>query len=215
MTHGPWLRRFVGATSRVDRRFTSEMTEPQIQARTAAEPGTRDVQRLGRASVLDAWDRHHGEIFAFLLDATRDAAAAEDLLQEAFTRLLREERAGRMPEQVRPWLYRVATNLALSRGRRLLSARRWFDRVGVPSHREAAVESPEGRLLDREAFEDLDAALGVLPADARTALLLAAEGFSGREIATALGRTDSAVRTMLCRARIRVRNELAETGGTR
>ncbi|HMJ81385.1 MAG TPA: sigma factor-like helix-turn-helix DNA-binding protein, partial [Candidatus Dormibacteraeota bacterium] len=43
----------------------------------------------------------------------------------------------------------------------------------------------------------------------RLALLLAAQGQSGREIAAALGRTESATRTILCRARRRLRDELA------
>ena len=43
---------------------------------------------------------------------------------------------------------------------------------------------------------------------ARTALLLAAEGFSGAEIAAAIGRSESATRTLLCRTRLRVRGRL-------
>jgi RNA polymerase sigma factor (sigma-70 family) len=172
-----------------------------------------DALALGHAGVMNAWDRHHAEVFAFLIDATRDPSTAEDLLQEAFARLLREARAGRMPEQVRPWLYRVASNLVVSRARRVLSARRWFERIGVPQHRDVAPSTPEGRVLGREAFEDLDAVLQHLPRDARTALLLAAEGFSGHEIAEAIGRSDTATRTLLCRARVRVRHELIGAGG--
>lgn len=48
-------------------------------------------------------------------------------------------------------------------------------------------------------------------ADARTALLLAAHGFSGREVAEALGRTELATRSLICRARLRLREHL---GGT-
>jgi len=180
--------------------------------RPPAEIGVHALEARGQAAILDAWDAHHGEIYAFLVDATRDASAAEDLLQDTFARLAREARAGRTPELMRPWLYRVAGNLVVSRVRRVLSARRWFDRIGVPQRRGAVAESPEGRLLDREACEDLDGVLKHLSPDARTALLLAAEGFTGREIAAAIGRSEAATRTLLCRARIRVRHDLVGIG---
>ena len=201
------------------------MTEPGIQATQssgleAASPeiveiSVRPLGAAGEAVVLAAWDRHHDEIYAFLLDATRNPAVAEDLLQDAFIRLLREMRSSRAPEQLRAWLYRVAANLVVDRGRRLVTARRWFDRFGVPGHRLAYDESPEAKLLGDEAERQLDEALGGLPADARTALLLAAEGFSGHEIAQAIGRSEAATRTLMCRARVRVRHELAAPGGQR
>ena len=189
------------------------MTDPRLteQPSLAVRVPTHEV--ACQAAVLDAYDAHHDELWGFLLDATRDGSVAEDLLQEVFLRLLREARAGRMPELVRPWLYRVAANLAISRGRRLVSARRWFERFGVAEHRAAVAESPEPRYLRHEAAEDLDLVLAGLRPDARAALLLSAEGFSGREIAAAIGRTEIATRTLLCRARTQVRHQLAGTGG--
>lgn len=189
------------------------MTEPRLHGEPSL--GVPVLEAASRAEVLDVYDAHHDEVWAFLLDATRDGQAAEDLLQEVFLRLLREARAGRMPDQVRPWLYRVAANLVVSRGRRLVSARRWLERFAVTEHRAAVAESPEGRFLRHEAAEDLDAVLARLDPHARAALLLAAEGFSGREIAAAIGRSEAATRTLMCRARIRVRHELAGSGGVR
>jgi DNA-directed RNA polymerase specialized sigma24 family protein len=52
-----------------------------------------------------------------------------------------------------------------------------------------------------------------LATDARTALLLSADGFSGEEIAAAIGRSHAATRTLLTRARIRVRLALEDAGG--
>jgi RNA polymerase sigma-70 factor, ECF subfamily len=201
------------------------MTEPRIHATPAGDLEVMtpeiveiDVRPLGPAGetvVLAAWDRHHDELYAFLLDATRNPAVAEDLLQDAFIRLLREVRSSRSPEQLRAWLYRVAANLVVDRGRRLGTARQWFDRFGVPGYRVAAEASPETKVLGDEAEQELDRALGGLPADARTALLLAAEGFSGHEIAQAIDRSEAATRTLMCRSRVRLRHELAEQGGER
>ena len=191
------------------------MTEPTIHGRQSLGVRVSTPEAEGQAAVLAAYDAHHDEIFAYLVDATRDASVAEDLLQEAYVRLLREARAGRMPDQPRPWLYRVASNLAVSRGRRVLSARRWFERFGIAEHRAARAESPEGRVLRHEAVDDLDDVLARLDPHARAALLLAAEGFSGREIAVAIGRSEAATRTLMCRARVRVRHDVAGAGGVR
>lgn len=61
-------------------------------------------------------------------------------------------------------------------------------------------------LLNRQ----LHAALGRLAPDRRAALLLAARGFSGHEVAglLGLGRTEGATRTLLCRARLDLRSVL-------
>ena len=51
-----------------------------------------------------------------------------------------------------------------------------------------------------------------LSTDARVALVMAAHGFSGREIATSLGRTETSTRTMMFRAREQLRIFLVEQG---
>ena len=63
--------------------------------------------------------------------------------------------------------------------------------------------------LDHEASSALAAALGTLPEVTRTALLLAASGYPGAEIAAAIGRSDTATRTMMSRARLKLRGSLA------
>ena len=50
--------------------------------------------------------------------------------------------------------------------------------------------------------------LGELGADARTALLMAANGFNGLEIADAIGRSPNATRTLMCRSRLQLRARL-------
>jgi len=167
----------------------------------------------GHATVIAAFESYHAELYNFLRRSTRDEDAAEDLLQESYLRLTREVGSGRTPENVRAWLYRVASNLAISRGRRRTTAFAWMSRYG--RNAEDPIESPESVVLGRERTSALDAALAVLPADARTALLLSAEGFSGAEIAEAIGRSHGATRTLLTRARVRMRSELEQRGDAR
>src|SRR5665811_1183166 len=73
----------------------------------------------------------------------------DSLLADAFTKRLVEERGGRWPDHPRAWLYRVASNLAMSRTRRLRVAAR-VDRVLEARHRDGVSETPDAEVLRRE-----------------------------------------------------------------
>jgi RNA polymerase sigma factor (sigma-70 family) len=106
-----------------------------------------------------------------------------------------------MPERVRPWLYRAASNAAISRSRRRTSLTRLLPRL----LERAEPARPEGETLRVERDAELHLALATLEPDGRAALLLAAQGFDGREIAASIGRTEAATRTLMCRSRIKLR----------
>ena len=112
--------------------------------------------------------------------------------------------AGRAPDNVRAWLYRVCSNLAASRGRRAMIAARYLPFL---TSREVG-ETPEARHLRLELGAQLTAALADLSPDERTGLLLSAGGFHGPEIAEIIGRTHGATRAMLTRARMKVQERL-------
>ena len=145
------------------------------------------------AQTGDAYEHHAAEVHGFLVRTVRDGDVAADLLADAFTKLLVEERGGRWPDHPRAWLYRVASNLAMSRGRRLQAAAR-VDRALQARHEDRESASPDAEVLRRERRGDLDRALSLLGADARAALLLAAQGFDGATIAVTIGRTEAATR---------------------
>lgn len=155
--------------------------------------------------VASLYDAHGDELYGYLCRYCGRGDTAEDLLQETFLRLVREVRAGRTPDQPRAWLYRVATNLATSRGRRLSVVARTLRRLRAPEPEP----SPEPVVIGREARDELLSALARLGGDARSALLLSAQGFSGAEIATFIHRTPLATRSLLLRARLAVRKQLA------
>jgi RNA polymerase sigma-70 factor (ECF subfamily) len=182
--------------------------QPELSPVEAVETAGLHQAARADAAVLQAWSDHHGEIFAFLVRTTRDPEVAEDILQEAFLRLTREARADRMPDNARAWLYRVGGNLATSRGRRLAAAARGVMRLGRPTSQLPSENVPEAGYLHREGRADLMRVLAELEPSARAALLLASEGFSGAEIAAAIGRSEAATRTLLCRTRLRVRGRL-------
>lgn len=138
----------------------------------------------------------------------RDETAAEDLMQEAFVRLLRETREGRTPEDPVAWLHRVGANLAMSRGRRISVA----DRRACDLAQPALVASPEASAVSEEEAAAVRTALTALEGDDREAVVLAAHGYRGPEIAARIGRSNGATRTLLCRARAKVRAQLLLSG---
>jgi RNA polymerase sigma-70 factor (ECF subfamily) len=164
--------------------------------------GIVDVESI----VVDAFDTHARRLKAFALSAVRDADTAEDLVQETYLRLVKEVRAGAVPVNTPAWLFRVCANLIVSGRRRRSVADRMksllVDRGVAPSPEEGVVRSDDQARLR--------AGLAELPADARVALLMAAAGFSSTEIGEAIGRTASATTTYICRARIRLRERLAD-----
>jgi RNA polymerase sigma-70 factor (ECF subfamily) len=158
--------------------------------------------------VAAAYTTHAASVTRYLTSLTRDRSAAEDLAQEAFVRLLGEVGAGRRPGNVGGWLFRVAANLAASRGRHL---------AVVAKHAQALPHgdpppSPEDVLAERERSRALNIALARLRPSDREIVLLAAGGFDGAELAARVGKSPVATRTMLCRARGRLREELIAGG---
>ena len=193
-------------------RYTDVNEQPHA---TAPDDGQPAMERLRAGAQSDEvgltvlYETHRAELFAFLVRMTRDCEEAEDLLQEVFIRLIREARAGRMPDHVRAWLYRAASNAAISRSRRGAVWGRLLPRL--VDRREPA--APETEALRAERASELHTALSELPPDARAALLLAAQGFEGHEIATSIGRSEGATRALLCRSRVRLRLVLESAEG--
>src|SRR3954451_25298352 len=110
-----------------------------------------------------------------LAAVTRDPAAAEDLAQEAFLRLVVEVQAGRTPDEPGAWLHRVGHNLAMSWGRRMSVAARNGDRLGQPD----GPRSPEAMAIEAEDGRLLHMALAELSTAARQALGRGGPGHSG------------------------------------
>ena len=183
---------------------------PVITTDVAPRPVARVTPTVSQI-VEEAFDAHAQQVKAFALATVRDNDAADDLVQETFLRFVRHVRSEGVPDNVGGWLHRVCANLVISRGRRETVAARkkslLVDRSLATSPEEIAVRTDES--------ERLRAALSELPADARTALLMAASGFSASEIGEAIGRTANATSTYICRARIRLRELLSPPGGVR
>jgi len=140
---------------------------------------------------------------------------AEDLTEQTFLQAYRHfERAQRESEgrPLRPWLIRIAHNLAANyyrdRSRRPQTTIEDAGLVSAPHTTEDLVE-------DRDDLKRILAAVQRLPDDRREALIMRfALGMDNREIARALGRTDGATKVLLHRAIRQLEGIVAEAEGT-
>jgi RNA polymerase sigma factor (sigma-70 family) len=168
------------------------------------------ASRLDRSAISEmiaaAFHDHSAAIHGTALRSTRDPELAADVTQEAFLRLVVEAQAGRCPENIGAWLYRTSANLIVSRARRAAVARRLAPRLV----RTDGPAQPDAIAVLHEDHHELQVALATLPVAARVALLMAAHGATGEEIARHLGRSHGATRTLLSRARGRLRTATIE-----
>ena len=179
------------------------------QGDPAVEPSDHTVVGGTVTDVaLAAFDEHQRALTSFAYALTRDREAADDLVQEAFVRLINELQKGRRPENIQAWLFRVCSNLVISGARRRNVAQRFISQI---TPRDTEIDA-EYEILRRELSGALLEGLARLSVDARVALVMAAHGFSGREIATSLGRTETSTRTMMFRAREQMRVYLVDQG---
>lgn len=144
-------------------------------------------------------------VYSVCLRFTRVPAHAEDLLQDTFIQVMRSIGGYRGEAPLGSWIRQIAVSKALmflrsawqSRGQSLDDD--WPD---LPT----GVEQSHGGAGQPEVALDLDAALGQLPAVARAVVWLHdVEGFTHREIAGFMGKTESFSKSQLSRAYQRLR----------
>ena len=136
----------------------------------------------------------------------RNAAEAEDTVQDAFVRVLAHRAELPQVQDMRVWLVRIAWRLALDRKRRTTPDQMddAFARSLVARHLPADQAIAEAREL-KLVLEEMDR---LANAEKHVLLLAAVEEMKTTEIAAVLGRSESAVRALLFRARTRLRERL-------
>lgn len=135
-----------------------------------------------------------------------DAEVALDLAQDVFLSAFRMLQEDPTRELSAGWLYRAATNRAISHLRRTRLIRM------LPLDRE--VDRDTWRIDERSAASiDLQRALGRLAPEAAAAVLLTSyAGYSSQEAAAILGTSADAVRQRVCRAMRVLRSALTDEG---
>ncbi len=173
------------------------------------------------AAAFEALFRKYiAQVVGFALTFVGSRARAEELAQDAFVQIYRTRHRYQPRARFATWLYRIVRNLCLSEVRR---AENRGPRVTIaPSDQEDLAQnerpladpnerSHEEGLLAREGLDKMKTALLKLPEQQRAALILArVEGFSYLEVAEVLECSVSAVKSLIHRATVTVRDELRD-----
>jgi len=157
-------------------------------------------------------ETYSGLLFRVAYSVLRSRAEAEDVVQDVFVRVLEKQRMLAEVREMRVWLVRIAWNLALDRRRRV----RPDQMDALFAEQLAASSVPADAAMDEaQRMKLVLREMERLPKAEREALVFAAiEELGTAEMAEVLGRSESAVRALLFRARTRLRERL-EKGGTR
>ncbi|MBF6589559.1 MAG: RNA polymerase sigma factor [Ktedonobacterales bacterium] len=141
--------------------------------------------------------QHERQILNFLWRMTGEEETAHDLTQEVFLRAWQHYDTIRHYELPRAWLFRVATNLALTYQRRRSAP------VGaaIPLDEEnsPATSDPAWRLAESDHVRQT--LLRMAPRQRAALVLREVYGLSGTEVARALGISETAVKMTLWRGR--------------
>jgi RNA polymerase sigma factor (sigma-70 family) len=144
------------------------------------------------------YERHAPEIHDFLVRTVRDHAAAEDLTQNTFIRLMERGDSVRELEKVRPWLFTVAHNLAVTH----VTRRRPTDPIEAAFDIASGERGPEDEALAIAAAALVwDAAASLEPRQYAVLDLSVRRGFSVAEIAEVLEITAAHAAVVVHRAR--------------
>ncbi len=153
------------------------------------------------AEFSELYRAHLRDVYSYSFYRVGNHHDAEDLTEQTFLQAYRHfERAQRESDgrPLRPWLIRIAHNLAANyyrdRSRRPQTAIDDAPALTAPHDTERLVEG-------RDELQRILDGIGELPDDRREALIMRfALGMDNREIARAMGRTDGATKVLLHRA---------------
>ncbi|MBL8859842.1 MAG: sigma-70 family RNA polymerase sigma factor [Planctomycetes bacterium] len=169
-----------------------------------------------------AFDRlveaYSGQVFSLLTRFLGPKPGREDMVQEVFLRVIRARDRYEPSARFSTWLYRIVFNLAVNETQR--AGGRELTTSDGPAHgddgdvlanwRDDRVEDPSERMAQDDVVMAVRAAIARLPEQQRMALVLAKyQDMPYIEIATVLGSSEKAVKSLVHRARENLRVVLA------
>ncbi len=156
-----------------------------------------DALHMDEETFRGFYTRTSGMVWAYLARATNDPTAADDLLQEAYYRLLRTTTAFDSEDHRKNYLFRIATNLIRDRFRRPR-----LDNTQLPEHGDGDIPASGDLARQTQQRSDLQRAMAQLTPRERELVWLAyGQGSSHQEIACALGLKTGSIKPLLFRAR--------------
>ncbi|MCL5292096.1 MAG: sigma-70 family RNA polymerase sigma factor [Actinobacteria bacterium] len=150
--------------------------------------------------------------FCYRLSGRREET--EDLAQETFIRAYRNLSRFDRTKKFSTWLFAIANNLAIDRWRARDPDALSIDEIPPSIEPASSLGDPERETIGRELGENLEAALGKLPINYRTAIVLRhIEGLSYLELSEALGVAEGTIKTWLHRGRELLKREMRAVMG--
>ena len=148
----------------------------------------------------EAFSLHHRTVFRAARSVVQDSGLAEDVTQETFIRLYKNIGAITDADMLRPWLIRVALNLAKNTIRGNIRANTRDDNY-VKETVENSVFSVETEYEQQSEVSEINRALSKIKEPLRSCLMLKQQGLSYKEIAESLSLNETSIGTYVARAR--------------
>jgi RNA polymerase sigma-70 factor (ECF subfamily) len=186
--------------------------------RVKVEGFSLEALRSGdRAEFSRLVEAYSGNIYRLALRMLNSPQDAEDVLQETFLKAYRGLKFFDGRAKVSTWLFRIGTNEALMLLRKhkpeLVSIDEPLETMEGEQEPVQIVDwccLPEDELMSKEARDHLSEAVDQLPERLRVVFILRElEDLSTEETADVLGLSETAVKTRLSRARMRLRQDLS------
>lgn len=188
-----------------------------------ADPGVQLMlaYKAGDEAAFDQLvELYSGQVFSLLTRFLGPVAGREDLVQDTFLRVIRARERYEPTARFSTWLYRIVFNLAVNEtqraGAKEARANHSASRVeegptdGFSDWRDERIEDPSERMMQDDVVQAVRAAIALLPEQQRMALVLAKyHEMPYVEIATILGSSEKAVKSLVHRARENLRETLA------
>ena len=162
--------------------------------------------------------RYEQKLYNFSLRMCRDAADAEDTVQETFLNVFKYLKDFRYETKFKNWLYRVAASTCIKKRRkskfapqRELSLDEFYPQseAEVPQQVPDWAQMPLDKLLSNELLDKINEAIFTLPEKYRLVIVLRdIEGFNTAETAQILNLSEANVKVRLHRARLYLRDRL-------
>jgi RNA polymerase sigma-70 factor, ECF subfamily len=154
------------------------------------------------AQVTALVEEYSATLYRVAYSVTRNAADAEDVVQETFLRVLHHQAKLAEVRDFRVWLVRIAWNLVLDRKRRAKARPQTDDFEDMARVLPSGELSAEKVVITAQRHALILKLIDTLPVREREVLLLSAvKELSTVEIAQVLNTTDSTIRSRLYRAR--------------
>jgi RNA polymerase sigma-70 factor, ECF subfamily len=188
-----------------DRRRQSRTVAAQGNSRLTERRLLRAAQRGDSAAQEELFRRHWRAMYRAAYLVVQDAAAAEDVAQEAFLAAIRSLDRFDLRRPLGPWLHRIAVNRAID----LVRARQLRREVGGEAADELAHD--ESSAADSGLTDLTTAAIGALPLEQRAVVVMRyLLDYTPGEIARALELPRGTVNSRLRRGLDRLATELPQ-----